>query len=310
MKLRRVAYIVLAIVLVWILVGFLATTPVIGDHPFWRRLRARPVDFGLSSETVSFLSQDGIRLIAWYIPAQGTPQGTIILAHGIDGNRSDMLPRAWFLSRNHYNTLLVDLRAHGQSGGNYATPGYMESRDVLGALSYLRHTRNINGPIVAFGHSYGAVASLYAAAKSPDLAAVIADGAFISFENMMKRATILLAQDPERSRLDRVGLRLAGTTAAEWVVLPMYYFRTGVWPSAARSDVFRAIPRIERPILFIAGEDDEICPPGDTKLMYEAAQSVEKDLLIVPNAGHDATYATHPKLYEATVVAFLQQALK
>ena len=309
MKLKRVAYTVLLVVFVWILVGFLATSPVVGNHPFWRQLRARPIDFGLHAETVSFLSQDGITLYAWYIPTQGPALGTIILAHGIDGNRSDMLPRAWFLSRDHYNTLLVDLRAHGQSGGDYATPGYMESRDVLGALSYLRHSRHITGPIVAFGHSYGAVACLYAAAESPDIAAVIADGAFISFENMMKRATILLAEDPERSRVDRVGLRLAGSTAAEWVVLPMYYLRTGVWPSAAKSDVFRAIPHIDRPILFIAGQNDEICPPVNTQLMYDAATNPKKGLLVVRSAGHDSTYATNPQEYEATVLAFLHRAL-
>ena len=47
-------------------------------------------------------------------------------------------------------------------------------------FSYLQN-RGQTGPIAAMGHSYGAVAALYAAAQSPDIAAVIADGAFISF---------------------------------------------------------------------------------------------------------------------------------
>jgi hypothetical protein len=68
--------------------------PVVGSDPCWRTLRTHPADFGLHAETVSFPSQDGILLKAWYIPASGRWHGTVIVAHGIDGNRSDMLPRA------------------------------------------------------------------------------------------------------------------------------------------------------------------------------------------------------------------------
>jgi pimeloyl-ACP methyl ester carboxylesterase len=309
-KLRRLGYVALGILSVWLLVGYLATMPVVGNHPFWRQMRARPQDFGLSAEDVYFPADDGIVLHAWYIPGEGLPRGTVILAHGIDGNASDMLPRAWFLARDHYNTLVVDLRAHGQSRGNYATPGYLEARDILGSLSYLRHGRNQSGPIVVFGHSYGAVAALYAASKTPDITAVIADGAFISFEKMMRRATILLARDPDRSYIDRLGLRVAGTRAAEWAVIPIYFLRTDVWPDPDRSDLLSAIPNINpRPILFIAGEEDEICPPENARLMYEVADSPHKQLLIVPGAEHDQTYAAAPHLYEKTVVQFLNSAL-
>lgn len=288
----------------------MATIPVVGNHPFWRTLRAQPQDFNLNAESVSFRATDGVPLVAWYIHANGEARATVILAHGIDGNRSDMLPRAWFLIRDHYNTLLVDLRDHGGSGGNYATPGYLESRDVLGAVDYLRNARHQSGPIVAFGHSYGAVACLWAASRSTEIAAVIADGAFISFQNMMRRATELLAQDPIRSPLQRFGLRLAGSQIAEWIVLPMYYLRTGVWPSIKEGNVLNAIPRIDdRPILFIAGQLDEICPPSNAHLMYDLAESRKKALLVVPGADHDHTFSANFHLYEETALRFLQNAV-
>lgn len=308
-KLRLIGYVVLACLVLWTIGGFLATIPIVGNHPFWRRMRARPQDFVLNAQDVSFSSTDGITLRAWFIPAQGTARATVILAHGIDGNRSDMLPRAWFLVRDGYDTLDMDLRAHGDSGGNYATPGYMETFDILGAVSYLRRARHLRGPIVLFGHSYGAVAALYAASQSSDISAVIADGAFISFESMMKRATVLLAQDPERSYWERLGLRIAGSRAAELAVVPIYYLRTGVWPSSEKSDALIAIPEIKCPILFIAGERDRICPPEHTRVMYDAARNPEKKLLIVPNAEHDTTYITAPRLYEDTVVRFLKNAV-
>jgi pimeloyl-ACP methyl ester carboxylesterase len=89
----------------------------------------------------------------------------------------------------------------------------------------------------------------------------------------------------------------------------MYFLRTGVWPSDARSDVFRALPHIRCPILFITGQNDEICPPTNARLMYDAAVNPQKALLIVPNAVHDSTYAVARHLYEHTVVQFLQRVL-
>jgi pimeloyl-ACP methyl ester carboxylesterase len=281
----RIRYVVLICLLIsglWVIAGILATLPVTGNHTYWREYRAWPGDFGLKAEEAAFLSQDGIPLKGWYIRVDGVSRGTVILAHGINGNRSDMLSRAAALVRHNYNTLLIDLRDHGQSGGDYAGPGFIESRDVLGALKYLKN-RGQTGPFAALGHSYGAVAALYAAAQSPDLAAVIADGAFISFEDMVGRSTTLLSRDPERSFWERLGLRLAGYRAAELAVKPIYYLRTGIWLSRRKTDTLVPISRIvNRPILFISGERDEICPPQNARLMFEAARSPGKRLLLVP----------------------------
>ena len=234
----------------------------------------------------------------------------MIIAHGINGNRSDMLPRAAFLVRDGYNTLLLDLRDHGESGGTYAGPGYRESCDILGALKYLRN-RGETGSTAVMGHSYGAVAALYAAAQSSDIAAVISDSAFISFGDMVKRATTLLSEDPERSFWERLGLRLARFQVTEWAVRPIYYLRTGVWLEGKKANALVAISRIgRRPILFIAGEKDEICPPQNARRMFDAALSDEKRILVVPNAEHDSTYSTAPQLYESAVVDFLQEALQ
>lgn len=302
-------YVLLAVLLLWASLGFLATIPVVGEHPYWRTLRALPKDFGLVAEDVSLLSRDGIHLTAWYVPAHSVARGTVILVHGINANRSDMLPRAAFLVKAGYNALVLDLRAHGGSDGNYADPGYMESLDILGAISYLRK-RGEEAPIMVMGHSYGAVAALWGAAQSQALSAVIADSAFVSFDDMVKRAAIVLADDPERSFWERLGLRLARSRATQWALLPMFYLRTGVWFSSRKSDSFRAIPLVgNRPILFIAGQHDEICPPENTRVMYDAALSPSKQLLIVPNADHDSTFNAAPQLYEATVLRFLEVSL-
>jgi len=74
-------------------------------------------------------------------------------------------------------------------------------------------------------------------------------------------------------------------------------------PSARLAALIRCIEK--QPILFIAGADDKICPPGDARKMYNAARSDDKALLIIPGADHSSTFRADPKLYESRVVALL-----
>ena len=70
----------------------------------------------------------------------------------VTANRSRMLPYAAFLVRHRYNVLAVDLRNHGESGGKYITSGYLEARDILAAVTYVRQ-RGERGPIAVLGRS-------------------------------------------------------------------------------------------------------------------------------------------------------------
>src|SRR5215831_19328312 len=117
--------------------GFMGSSFAVGKHPEWRSAIALPTNYGLEPETVNIRSRDGISLAAWWFHSKQVARGTIILAHGSSSNKSGMLPRAAFLISNDYNVLDLDLRGHGESQGNYMTPGYLESLDILGAVDYL-----------------------------------------------------------------------------------------------------------------------------------------------------------------------------
>lgn len=292
-------------------VGYLGTMGGI-PSPALRRLGTRPGDLGLTADTVSFRSRDGIDLKGWWIAAQqasGVVRGTVILAHGRDANRSSMLSRARFLVTHGYNAFPIDLRAHGESGGSYMTPGSLEALDILGAVDAAK-LRGARGPFVALGHSSGAVASLQAAARSPEIDAVIADGAFLSVDRVLERATAIVGRDPHAPAAEKVGLRMAnwllhssgGRAFLDWA----FYVRTGVRIEPHDADSLPAIARMgARPILFIVGDQDAIAPLEDARLMYEAAAAPGKALLAVPGAGHDTTYTVAPALYEAAVLHFL-----
>ncbi len=127
-------------------------------------------------ETVSFDATDGVSLVAWWVPAQRTERSdshimgdwgrnTVILCPGFGADKAMHLMLARDLVPNGYNVLALDFRAQGESGGHFSTFGDLESRDVLGAVRWLR-TQHPDGArrILGLGVNTGAAALLRAAA--------------------------------------------------------------------------------------------------------------------------------------------------
>ena len=89
----------------------------------------------LPGRVVRVLSPAAGTLTGW--PAPGRRGGAVLLLHGVRASRLDMLGRARFLHARGYTVMLFDSRAHGESGGQRITFGYLESLDarvLLGAL--------------------------------------------------------------------------------------------------------------------------------------------------------------------------------
>ena len=64
-----------------------------------------------------------------------------------------------------------------------------------------------------------------------------------------------------------------------------------------------AVKETDKPILFIHGEEDNFVPVWMTKKNYEECVS-DKDILLVPNAAHGASYYENPSLYQEKVSEF------
>ncbi len=106
------------------------------------------------------------------------PRATILVLHGIDANAFWLLSTGEYLRHAGYRAVLVDLRGHGQSTGEFITYGVQESADLSAVLDYLDHEHLLAGPVGVYGISYGAATAIQFAARDPRVKAVVAVAPF------------------------------------------------------------------------------------------------------------------------------------
>lgn len=129
----------------------------------------------------SCISKDGIKLRFDILRSESeTQKGTILLLHGINSSKEAMLPLSNFLVKNGYNSVLIDLRCHGESGGKYCTYGYYEKYDIVSILDTLSKI-NLSQNFGIWGQSLGAAISLQALAIDKRLNFGVIESTFSEF---------------------------------------------------------------------------------------------------------------------------------
>ena len=107
-------------------------------------------------------TSDGQDIGAWFVEGReddDTPQ--VLLLHGNKGSRANSLKRAEFLASAGYPVLMISLRAHGDSSGDFNDIGYSARHDVVAAVEFLEQ-KHPGRPIVVMGVSLGSAAAIFA----------------------------------------------------------------------------------------------------------------------------------------------------
>jgi alpha-beta hydrolase superfamily lysophospholipase len=137
-----------------------------------------------NKELIKIAGAKSDTLAALFGMANSQELGTIILLHGIRGNKEHFTALAAMLNRQGYNTLALDLRAHGDSEGDYCTYGYYEKYDVQKALDYLL-TKGLDSNIGVWGQSLGGAIALQTLAIEPKLKFGIIESTFSEFTTIV-----------------------------------------------------------------------------------------------------------------------------
>jgi pimeloyl-ACP methyl ester carboxylesterase len=246
-----------------------------------------PLD--LQASNITFASGAGVLIHGWLVP--GKPrQGVVLLLHSVRGDRREMISRAEFLRKRGYAVLMIDFQSHGENRGNRITYGDLESRDVTGALQYLRH--KLPGEKVAvIGVQMGADAFVLAEDRPPVVAAVL--------EQMYPTIN--------RAVASRVRSNI-GPLAPLFSWLVMLETQSQHEIPANRLSASERLPKIGAPVLIVNGTEDNHVTITEARDELAAA-AAPKELWAVEGAGHVNLHEFAKAEYERRVGDFIARYL-
>lgn len=235
---------------------------------------------------VSFKSEEGMTIRAWYAPPASTGE-TVLLLHGHRGNRDQLLVHAEYLLDAGYGALLIDFRNHGESDGEFTSMGYHEVKDARAAYRFLQNEAEVDA-IAIWGHSMGgAVASQLM--SEVDAAGLVIDATFADFPSLVRRG--LIARGLPGSPITEILTTLYG------------------WLSQSDFSAFRPIDqlaRVEKCVLLFHGSDDPVIPLAEAERI--AAGNPRIELSVFEGGAHSDLYELEPERYRKEALAYLREA--
>lgn len=239
-------------------------------------------------------ARDGVELYGrYYHRKNGAP--IILMFHGYRSScLRDAMGAFRFTEECGYNILMVDQRAHRNSGGKTITFGVKERYDCLDWILHLKETFGEDTKMFLIGLSMGASTVLMASGLDlpQNVRGIIADCGYSSPKEILQSVI--------------KGMKLPVKLAYFFVRLSARIYGRFDLHAASATE---AVAKSKVPILLIHGEEDSFVPCEMSRKNYEACASV-KELLIVPGADHGMSYMTDTKRYVDTFVGFMKKYLE
>ena len=256
----------------------------------------RILEFGKQEkhwQDVVISSRFGYPLQGTYIPNSQPTDKTLIFLHGFTENRLAGLAYLNIYLDAGFNLLLIDSRAHGESGGNSVTWGHYEKYDLDQWVDWVQE-RFPAGEIGVHGISMGAATALLHAELNEDhkrVAFYIADSAYSDFE------TLLMQQLKQRLHLPGKFLPVMLLQYANVVAYVDSQF------TFYQASPIRAVGKVTTPILYIHGEADQLVPTSMSQELYQATKG-PRQIYIFPEAEHVSAIFADWKSYDTVIQKF------
>ena len=245
----------------------------------------------LTKETL-WMTNQGLKQDAWYVPAETATNKTVIVVHGFTNDKEDMKPYAWMFHELGYNVLMPDNMSHGDSEGQIIGYGWNDRLNVIKWAEMLVE-QNSDSEITLFGVSMGAATVMMASGEEslPDqVVNIIEDCGYSSVWGELKY------QAKEMYNLPAFPIL--------YEVSAISKIRAGF--SYGQASSVNQLKNNTRPVLFIHGSDDTFVPTSMVYKNYQATQG-EKELYIVKGAGHAKSFETDPQAYIEKISTFLKK---
>ncbi len=244
-------------------------------------------------EGVYTVAPDGTKLFArYYHVKDGAPLQ--IECHGYRGSGlRDFCGGNKIAREMEHNTLLIDQRGHGKSGGNAITFGIKERYDLLSWINYAVERFGEDLKIILCGVSMGGSTVIMASDLElpKNVVGIVADCPFSAPKEIISKVSADLKIPPVISMpLISIGARLYGGF------------------SLNEASAIESIKNAKVPILIIHGEDDGFVPCYMSDALYNAAPekvSFEK----FPGANHGICYMVDCERYQKATKDFIMNCV-
>lgn len=245
-----------------------------------------PASYLLSSyENVNFTDGEGEKHHGWLLLGlRGAP--AIILCHGYNANRSELLSLGTVLQANHYNIYLFNFGASPPARW-FSNLGAHEAAVLAAAIGRVRKIPGVDpNHIGLYGDSLGAYAALAAAEHDPAIGVLALDDAYTRPRQLFD------------AQLDRLlggaGQLFSLITDAEFHLLTV---------GTTLPDVGAGLSRLAgKPKLFLASDEGPALQ-RTTRRLYQIAPQ-PKRLVILPHVPADAVSGPERKEFENQVLNF------
>jgi len=226
-----------------------------------------PSYLSLPFEEVFFKTSDGLKINAWFIPADEA-KITFLFAHGNAGNISHRLEKIALFHRLGVNVFIFDYRGYGKSEGEPDEQGlYL---DAKAAYDYLILEKGVNPrDIFLYGESLGGAVVIDLANKQ-EVGGVITEGTFTCVREMVK---------------------------VIYPFLPSILFKS-------KFDSLSKIKNIKAPKLIIHSSEDEMIPFEFAERLFQVAPPPK--YLLRLEGGHNSAFLTSREKFRQGIENFLK----
>lgn len=237
----------------------------------------------------------GDTMHGWYIRGSNDAP-LIVLCHGYNTNRTEVIDLASVLHDNGYNVFLYNIRGHGKSPYRICSLGYYETKDLKLAIKKLSEMEEVDYKRIGiWGSSLGAFIALKAAEGNPNIKALVLDSIYPSIESFLNIRTSQI-----------LGIESSFVT----FFIKIYYaifFKTGF---STLDETFDYDKLKAKRVLFITGRD-----PGsymlakETRTIYTLFKSEDKEILPLPDSRGSILFGNEKKRYNNFVLKFFLKTL-
>lgn len=217
-------------------------------------------------------------IYGWWLPNAKQEQSSnlsdrkvILYLHGNGSNIGANAKHANRLMRMGFSVLVIDYRGYGRSEGDFPSESSVYI-DAQTAWEYLIAKGYKPSQIVIYGHSLGGAIAIDLALKHPDALGMIVDASFTSMSEM--------AQLDPKYRVFPIDLLIH-----------------------QRFDSIAKVRSLAVPVLYIHGTADSLIPSAMSQRLHDAT-STRKQIVLIPNGGHNNNAATNEPLYLNSIRSF------